>query len=84
MKVSNDLSNASDLIDAYYASKHKSKPEEETDTMSHHGSSASSYEIAVPGLSTRETQELKRNSILFPNLRQEEIDARILAVCEAR
>ena len=86
LKVDDTLSKASEFIETYYSSKHERRAEDENGGSEHvspDGSSASSC-LEVLEQSTRKSEELKRNSILFPNLSQEEIDARILYVCESR
>lgn len=86
LKAGDDLSQTYNTINSYYASKHATKPNGENGCSKHESrqvSSVTSY-VAIPEQSAREAEELKRNSILFPELSQAQIDARILKVCESR
>ena len=83
-------SHTNEAIDMYYSSKEASKADDIVGDgqQSGHGSSTSSI-IAAPSfkvesISARKAEEVKRNSILFPKLSQDEIDEKMLEVCERR
>ena len=76
-------SESTNVIHKYYASKPKKRAKEATQESRHIPKDSPKHQ-ETKVISTKSTNAITRNSILFPNMTQTEIDARILEVCEKR
>ena len=92
-EVENSRTKSFKAIEKYYASKSaKNIGHEETGTKEEHEETIEKVEPthlyknkdAFQRMHNTGTEERSRNSILFPNMSQQEIDDAILVVCESR
>lgn len=90
-EVENSKTKSFKAIEKYYASKSaKNIGHEETVTKEEHEETIEKvepthlYKNAFQRMHNKGTEERSRNSILFPNMSQQEIDDAILVVCESR
>jgi hypothetical protein len=73
-------------IEKYYASKNeiRSNEENQANQGTWFNSTPKSSDRTKQEMDTKRSNEDKRNSVLFPNMTQKEIDSLILDVCEKR
>ena len=83
LKNGDSSSESYNVIEKYYASKNAEKSdedeeEEQEDDLDTKDNLDENYEFST------KTDESKRNAILFPDMTQEEIDAKIMKICQNR
>ena len=83
LKNGDSSSESYNVIEKYYASKNAEKStedeeEEQEDDLDTKDNLDENYEFST------KTDESKRNAILFPDMTQEEIDAKIMKICKNR
>ena len=83
LKNGDSSSESYNVIENYYASKNAEKSDEDEDEEQQDDSDSKNglddnYEFST------KTDENKRNAILFPDMTQEDIDAKIMKICEKR
>ena len=90
-EVENSKTKSFKAIEKYYASKSATNVgDEETGTKEEHEETIEKvepthlYTNEFQRMHNKGTEERSRNSILFPNMSQQEIDDAILVVCESR
>ena len=83
LKDGDSCSETYNVIEKYYASKNEEKSDVEDDEDS---SNVSQHSLNLNKGSNlmKVNDESKRNAVLFPDMTQDEIDARILEICQNR
>lgn len=83
MKNGDSSSESYNVIENYYASKNEEKSEEDEDEEQDDNLDSKNCLDENYEFSTK-TNESKRNAILFPEMTQQDIDAKIIKICENR